>query len=151
MMHVALCPLRRQSSPRRIWVLPSLPVCSMLNAIAIVMWKIEQDIGSLVCCRRKGFRPPRGCLERAVHPAQLDLRQNLIEHEVPVVVDFVGFEFVPYVFAILVLEVFHGCGLKVFPILSNVPVDPWREFAHQRETLAQLAIQDLCLRISEQA
>ena len=143
-MHVALWPLLLQSSPRRILVLPSLPV-RLFDAEGhrdegIIVRKVEQDIGARVLRGDGRSWPPLRCFERSVHSTQFYFGQDLVQHELPVVVNTVSIELVADVLAVLLSEVVHRGRLEVLPILANVPVDSWSKLAHKWKAIRQLAI-----------
>ena len=105
--------------------------------------------GARVLCGDGRSRPPLRCFERSVHATQFDLCQDLVQHELPMIIDAVILELVEDVFTILLFEIIHRGRLEIFAILSNMPVDSGSKFAHERKTFRQLAVQDLGLWISQ--
>ena len=73
----------------------------------VIVGKIEQDIGARELRGNGRSWPPLRCFERSVHSTQLNLGQDLIQHELPMIVDTVVLELVAYVFAVLLSEVVY--------------------------------------------
>ena len=116
-----------------------------------VVWGVVVDQG-VPRARRDGvMRPRRRCLERTIHSADAHLLHNLVKHESIMVLHPGLGKLLLDVLEFLSLKLWYIPWLKILVVGADVPVDSRLKVAHEFETLGELVLQKVGLRILNEA